>query len=122
MPQPALPDSPDVGAQVTGNVYAGSQDSSTSSRPLTSRKNTLPTDEQIPQTKRILGIIPNFRAASTGQVLPPQSAKGKFTTATEDSFDYSAFVLPAALAGYSMATHATPGFHQGRRLWPLFLA
>jgi hypothetical protein len=91
------------------------QDSS-SSRPLSPQQNStslLPTGEQIPQTKRILGIIPNFRAVSTSQVLPPQSAKEKFVTATEDSFDYSAFVLPAALAGYSMATNATPEFHQG---------
>jgi hypothetical protein len=46
-------------------------------------------------------------------VLPPQSAKDKFVTTTEDSFDYSALVLPAVLAGYSMATRATPEFRQG---------
>ena len=43
-------------------------------------------------------------------------------TATQDSFDYSALLLPAALAGYSQATNATPEFHQGaagygRYLW-----
>jgi hypothetical protein len=71
------------------------------------------TDGQVHQTKLILGIIPNFRAVSANQVLPPQSAKEKFITATEDSFDHSALLLPAALAGYSMATNATPEFHQG---------
>jgi hypothetical protein len=40
-------------------------------------------------------------------VLPPQSAKEKFITASEDSFDYPALLLPAALAGHSMATKAT---------------
>ena len=44
-------------------------------------------DQTNEQTKRILGIIPNFRAVSTDQHLPPQSVKEKFVTATEDSFD-----------------------------------
>jgi hypothetical protein len=115
IPQSAIPDSPDTVSQIMGAAYSQSQDSS-SSRPFTTQQgNTspLPMDEQTPQTKRILGIIPNFRAVSTSQVLPPQSAKEKFITATEDSFDYSAFVLPAVLAGYSMATRATPEFRQG---------
>jgi hypothetical protein len=34
-------------------------------------------------------------------------------TATRDSFDYSAVVIPAMLAAYSMETDATPEFHQG---------
>ncbi len=65
------------------------------------------------QTKRILGIIPNFRAVSADVKLPPQSVKEKFMTATKDSFDYSTIFLPAVLAGYSQLTNATPEFHQG---------
>ncbi len=65
------------------------------------------------QTKRILGIIPNFRSVSADVKLPPQSAKQKFVTATQDSFDYSTVFLPAVIAGYSQATNATPEFHQG---------
>jgi hypothetical protein len=70
-------------------------------------------DQQGQQTKRILGIIPNFRAISANTKLPPQSVKEKFMTASEDSFDYSSIFIPALLAGYSMATDATPEFHQG---------
>ena len=70
-------------------------------------------EEQVPQTKRILGVLPNFRAISAGQKLPPQSVKEKFVTATEDSFDYSSVFIPAVLAGYSMGTNATPEFGQG---------
>ena len=66
-----------------------------------------------PQTKRILGIFPNFRAVSADTHLPPQSVKDKFSTATDDSFDYSAFVLPVLLAGFDQATNGTPEFHQG---------
>jgi hypothetical protein len=74
---------------------------------------TSPAPHSDPQTKRILGIFPNFRAVSTSEHLPPQSVKEKFVTASQDSFDYSSFVLPALLAGESEATNATPEFHQG---------
>jgi len=70
-------------------------------------------DERQPQTKRILGLIPNFRAVSTDEKLPPQTLKDKFMDATQDSFDYSSIFLPAAVAAYSMGTNATPEFHQG---------
>ena len=79
-------------------------------------------DLPAPQTKRILGIIPNFRAVSSDITLPAQSLQEKFMTATQDSFDYSSVFIPAALAGYSMGTNAVPEFHQGaagysRYLW-----
>ena len=75
-----------------------------------------------PQTKRILGIIPNFRAVSADTKLPPQSLKEKFITTTQDSFDYSSAVIPIVLAGYNMGRRSTPEFHQGaagygRYLW-----
>jgi hypothetical protein len=65
------------------------------------------------QTKRILGIIPNFRAVSADTKLPPETVKEKFIDATEDSFDYSAIFIPAVLAAYNMKEKATPEFHQG---------
>jgi hypothetical protein len=79
-------------------------------------------DTRAPQTKRILGIIPNFRAISTDEKLPAQSVKEKFVTASEDSFDYSSIFIPAMLAGYSLGTNATPEFGHGavgygRYLW-----
>ena len=72
-----------------------------------------PSPDRKPQTKRILGIIPNFRSVSTDERLPPQTVKEKFLTTTEDSFDYSAAVIPILLAGYSMGVKATPEFGQG---------
>jgi hypothetical protein len=79
-------------------------------------------DDRAPQTKRILGIVPNFRAISTDEKLPAQSVKEKFVTASEDSFDYSSIFIPALLAGYSLETNATPEFGHGavgygRYLW-----
>ena len=78
------------------------------------------------QTKRILGILPNFRAVSADQRLPPQSVREKFISTTKQSFDYSAFFLPIVLAGYGQAENSTPEFHQGaagygRYFWHSFV-
>lgn len=78
------------------------------------------------QTKRILGIIPNFRAVSVNTKLPPQSAKDKFIGATEDSFDYSALIFAGMLAGVAQAQDSYPEFRQGaagygRYYWHTFV-
>jgi hypothetical protein len=65
------------------------------------------------QTKRILYIVPNFRAVSSDQKLPAQTVKDKFLTATQDSFDYSSFIFVGIQAGVAMAHKQTPEFHQG---------
>ena len=65
------------------------------------------------QTKRILGIIPNFRAVSTDEKLPAQTVKEKFIETTEESFDYSAIVLPVVIASYNDASNAVPQFGKG---------
>jgi hypothetical protein len=65
------------------------------------------------QTKRILGIVPNFQSVSVITKLPRETVKEKFMDATEDSFDYSAFIFTGALAGISQASNSVPEFHQG---------
>jgi len=65
------------------------------------------------QTKRILWIIPNYRAVSANTHLPPLSAKEKFWLATQDSFDYSSFLLAGVLAGTGQAKNSTAEFGQG---------
>jgi len=65
------------------------------------------------QTKRILGIVPNFEAVSVNAKLPPQSVKEKFKDATDDSFDYSSFIFVGGLAGVGQASNSIPEFHQG---------
>jgi hypothetical protein len=72
-----------------------------------------PGDVTGQQTKRILGIIPNFRAVSTDEKLPPETVKDKFVSATEDSFDYSSVFFPAVIALYNMDQRTTPQFHEG---------
>lgn len=45
------------------------------------------------QPKRILGLMPNYRAVSAGAIPPPPTAKEAFLMATDNSFDYSAFAF-----------------------------
>jgi hypothetical protein len=59
-----------------------------------------------PQPKRILGIMPNFRAVSAGENPPPPKPKQAFVIATKNSFDYSSFIfvgLTSAFAEWSDA-------------------
>jgi hypothetical protein len=65
------------------------------------------------QTKRILGIVPNFQSVSVNTKLPRETVKEKFMDATDDSFDYSAFIFTGALAGISQVSNSVPEFHQG---------
>jgi hypothetical protein len=65
------------------------------------------------QTKRILYIIPNFRAVSVDEKLPPQTIKDKFKTGVLDSVDYSAFIFVAIQAGVAQSRNATPEFQHG---------
>jgi hypothetical protein len=65
------------------------------------------------QTNRIFWVVPNFAAVSANTQLPPLSAKGKFWLATEDSFDYSAFVWTGIIAGQEFGLKNYPEFGQG---------
>jgi hypothetical protein len=67
----------------------------------------------LEQSKRILGIIPNFRAVSANTKLPPLSPWKKFRLATQDSFDYSSFIFPGMLAGVAQGKGSIPEFGHG---------
>ena len=84
-----------------------------------------PNDQSGKQPKRILWIIPNYRAVSANAHLPPLSFKNKFWLATEDTFDYSNFIFVGGLAGISMASKSEPSFGHGgagygRYYWHIF--
>ncbi len=108
----ALPDDPSMMLAGRG----GSADASTEADSQTpSQASSNPQNGSLAgkQTKRILGIFPNFRSVSVDVKLPPESAKDKFKEATQDSFDYSDFVFVAALSGIDQAENSYPEFHQG---------
>jgi hypothetical protein len=79
----------------------------------TQQPGATPAVHEDPQQKRIFGIMPNFRAVTAGTKLPPQSVKDKFVTASEDSFDYSSFVLAALVSGEAYLANDTPEFGKG---------
>jgi len=101
----AIPDAP------TPAAPEGQQSPSTSTSSSASATTAQPDEGQ--QTKRILWIVPNFRAVSAGAKLPPQPMKEKFKTAALDSFDYSSFIFVGIQAGISQASDAYPAFRQG---------
>ena len=114
-----LPDAPDGG--VSSSVDPEGSQQPTQATPG-GPTNVAGQTQANSQPKRILGIIPNFRAVNADTKLPPQSVKDKFVTATEDSFDYSSVVIPLVLAAYHLGQNSDPEFGHGgvgygRYLW-----
>jgi hypothetical protein len=101
----SLPDAPGIAPQQDSHPDPGSPAAQKSSAPGAAA--------ETKQTKRILYIVPNFRAVTANQKLPPQSVKEKFLTATLDSVDYSSFIFVGVQAGIQQASNATPEFRQG---------
>ena len=103
--QTALPEAP-VPAQVATldspnpQSPAGGQSQSSSSSSSSNTANTENRQQDAPsvagskqQPKRILGIMPNYRAVSAGSIPPPPTPKQAFVIATQNSFDYSSFIF-----------------------------
>jgi len=98
----------------SGNAAAGSQNSP-QSVPVSKR-----------QPKRILGVMPNYRAVSAGAIPPPPTPKQAFKIATQNSFDYSAFIFVGITSLMAWGTDAHPQLRSGiagygRYYWRGFL-
>jgi hypothetical protein len=109
-------------AQQSANAPQGSQPAAPSQAAQPSQSSAAP---QNTQSKRILGIIPNFQSVSAGVTLPPMTPRQKIWTATESSFDYTAFIYVAIQAGIGQATNSyrefgTGGAAYGRYYWHFF--
>jgi hypothetical protein len=104
----ALPDDPSAALQQQSDQTNSSLPSSTGVQP---NGEASPSEEK--QTKRILFIIPNFRAVSADQHLPPQTVEDKFKTATLDSVDYSSFIFVGIQSGIAQARNSNSEFRQG---------
>jgi hypothetical protein len=65
------------------------------------------------QTKRIVGLVPNFQAVSADVVLPPLTTRQKFELATRSSFDYSAFAFAGLQSAIEQASNTYPEFQGG---------
>ncbi len=76
-----------------------------------------PKNQAIPiskqQPKRILGVMPNYRAVSAGAIPPPPTPKEAFKIATQNSFDYSSFVFVGMTSALAEWTDAHPKLGEG---------
>jgi hypothetical protein len=111
---PGLPDAPSPQTQAPPGASTAAK---TEATPTPSNEGR--------QTKRILGIVPNFRSVSADQKLPPETTEEKFKTAALESFDYSAVTFAAGQAAVAQAQDSFPEFHQGvagygRYFWHTF--
>jgi hypothetical protein len=65
------------------------------------------------QPKRILGVMPNFRAVSAGAMPPPPTPKQAFVIATRNSFDYSSFIFVGMTSLLAEANDVHPALGKG---------
>jgi len=76
---------------------------------------TSPADSDQPQaeSKRILGIVPNYRTSPSLQNYKPLTAAEKFKIASEDAFDRGTVGLAALFGGEGQLTNSNRSFGQG---------
>jgi hypothetical protein len=65
------------------------------------------------QPKRILGIMPNYRAVSAGAIPPPPTPRQALKIATLNSFDYSSYIFVGITSLLAEATDAHPQLGKG---------
>lgn len=115
-PEPPAASSPDSSSQPPGAKTAGQ--SSPPASPGTSPEKQQP--------KRILGVMPNFRAVSAGEIPPPPTPRQSFKVATQNTFDYSSFIFVGVTSLMAEGTNAHPQLGKGpagfgRYYWRGFL-
>src|SRR5271168_4854381 len=64
------------------------------------------------ESKRLLGIIPNYRTSPSLQNYQPLTPSEKFKIASEDAFDRGTVILAGIFAAESQATNANRSFGQ----------
>lgn len=102
-----LPDAPDALLPQSSSAASG-----VSTAPQTSTdKPGRPTPP--PQPKRILGLMPNYRAVSAGVKPEPATPRQAFKIATQQSFDYSGFVFVALTSAIAEGENSHPNLGKG---------
>lgn len=79
-----LPDAPDAQQPI------GQTEKNPNTTERKANKSVAPAKQQ---PKRILGLMPNYRAVSAGAIPPPPGPGQSFIIASQNSFDYSSFVF-----------------------------
>jgi hypothetical protein len=66
-----------------------------------------------PESKRLFGVVPNYRTSPSLNPYVPLTTSEKFKVASEDAFDRGTVVLAALFAGQSQLTNSNQAFGQG---------
>lgn len=114
----------DFTAMTCGPAHTGRQNpAQPKSQPQTGQSQlpNAPTPAGVParprpsqqQPKRILGLMPNYRAITAGEIPVPPSPKEAFRIATQNSFDYSSFVFVGLTSLIAEAGNSHPALGKG---------
>ena len=89
-----------------GQAGAAEQADKTVSPPVRPESANPATPISKQQPKRILGIMPNYRAVSAGAIPPPPTPGQALKIATQNSFDYSSFVFVGITSLFAESSNA----------------
>jgi hypothetical protein len=103
-------------SSVTDATLAADPDLDPSQDSQTTSPTTTPSDKPQPkitantgtQPHRILGLMPNYRSVSAGEVPPPPGFKQSFKIATHQALDYSTFVFLGLTTATAYAQDSHP--------------
>jgi hypothetical protein len=121
LPDAPLPQNMAAPTATTQDQETASQNTAGPAAPLStdpvSTNPARPADKPVPlskqQPKRILGLMPNYRAVSAGVTPPPPTARQAFKIATQNSFDYSSFVFVSVTSMIAEGEDAHPQLGKG---------
>jgi hypothetical protein len=106
-----VPDAPQPQSEVPASAQQSSAGQDGSKQSPAKGNPPVPPPKQQP--KRILGVMPNYRAVSAGAIPPPPTPGVAFKIASQNSFDYSSFVFVGITSLLAKGTDAHPQLGKG---------
>lgn len=92
---------------------SGAPSAASDPAPAAAAKEPIDPNAPLKQPKRILGIMPNFRAVSAGALPPAPTLRESFKIATENSFDYSSYIFTGFTSALAEWTDTHPQLGEG---------
>jgi hypothetical protein len=93
-------------------LCSGAAGQSSSPDPATDPSGSTTTAPPV-ESKRLLGIVPNYRSSQNLQNYQPLTPAEKFRIASEDSLDRGTFILAGVYAAQAQWANANRSFDQG---------
>jgi len=95
------------------SVSAGQQNSSPASPDADNAPTAESNKTSPPESKRLFGIVPNYRTSPSLQNYTPLATREKFKLASQDAFDRGTVGLAAIFAGESLLANSNRSFGHG---------